>query len=385
MKLIAKTLHGLEQVLAKEIEQLGGKEITVLKRAVAFEGDKEFLYTANYQLRTAIRILRPIYKFVARSERQLYHKISSYNWAMHFDIDKTFAISSSVSSPYFNHSQYVALKMKDAIVDQFRKKRGKRPSVDTVNPDIWFNIHCYEDEFTVSLDSSGNSLHRRGYRDMGHMAPLNEVLAAGMLHLAEWNRDLPLLDPMCGTGTILLEAAMMGSHTPAGFYRKDKYCFQNWMDYDDELFQGIKIEAQRKIDTTGLQIKGGDNNPSAIRMTQETIDYLDFNDCIAVEKKSFKKNTPTAEEGIMITNPPYGERLQMRDINKFYKDIGDTLKQDFTGWTAWIISSNFDAMKNIGLRPSRRLTLFNGSLECKFQKFSMYSGTKKVRDSYTRE
>jgi putative N6-adenine-specific DNA methylase len=380
LKLIAKTLHGLEQVLAKEIELLGGKEITILRRAVAFEGDQELLYKANYLLRTAIRILKPIYKFEAKSDRQLYHKISSYNWAMHFDVDKTFAISSSVHSTYFNHSQYVALKTKDAMVDQFRNKLGKRPSVDTVNPDIWFNVHCYEDEFTISLDSSGNSLHRRGYRDMGHLAPLNEVLASGMLHLAEWNRDIPLLDPMCGTGTILLEAAMMGSHTPAGFYRKDKYCFQNWTDYDNELFQEIKIEAQRKIDFTGLQIKGGDNNPSSVRMTQETIDHLGFNDSITVERKSFKKNIPEKEGGLMMTNPPYGERLQMRDINQFYKDIGDTLKKDFAGWNAWIISSNFDAMKNIGLKSSKRLVLFNGSLECKFQKFSMYSGTKKVRD-----
>lgn len=379
MKLLAKTLHGLEPILAKEIEALGGKEVTILKRAVSFEGDKKLMYEANYKLRTAIRILRPIYKFVARSERQLYHKIYSYNWAMHFDINKTFALSSSVFSPYFNHSQYVALKTKDAIVDQFRKKTGKRPSVDTTNPDIWFNIHVHEDEFTVSLDSSGNSLHRRGYRDVGHMAPLNEVLAAGMLGLAEWNKDIPLMDPMCGTGTILLEAAMQASNTPSGFYRNDPFCFMNWKDFDNELFQEIKVEAQRGIDRKGFHLKGGDTNPSAVRSTLETIDYLGFSENIEVTRTPFKRNLPETENGILMMNPPYGERLQIRDINTFYSEIGDTLKKNFTDWNAWIISSNFDAMKNVGLRPSRKMTLFNAALECKFYKYSMYSGTKKVR------
>ncbi len=379
MKFIAKTLHGLEPVLVQELEELGAKEIRPLKRAVAFEGDKALLYQANYQLRTAIRVLRPIYHFVARSERQLYHKIYSYNWAMHFDVKKTFAITSNVHSSFFNHSKYVALKAKDAIVDQFRNKSGKRPSISTSHPDVLLNIHVNEDEFTVSLDSSGESLHRREYRDIGHAAPLNEALAAGMLKLAGWDKSKPLLDAMCGTGTILFEAAMMGSHTPTGYYKKERYNFQNWNDYDDDLFQKIKAEADAKIDYSGLQLKGGDNNPTAVKMALSTIQDLGFDDFIEIERVPFKRHEPSFESGILMMNPPYGERLQIRNINAFYKEIGDILKQQYTGWDAWIISSNFEAMKNIGLRPSKRHTLFNGALECKFQRFSMYQGTKKQK------
>ncbi len=379
MKFVAKTLHGLEDILIQELKDLGAKEINKLKRAVSFEGDKELLYRANYELRTAIRILKPIYNFTARSERQLYHKIFSYNWAMHFDNKKTIAISSSVYSDFFNHSQYVALKTKDAIVDQFRNKTGKRPDIDTRNPDIWLNVHVYEDEFTVSLDSSGNSLHRRGYRDMGHMAPLNEVLSAGMLLMAGYKGHRLFKDPMCGTGTNLFEAAMIAANIPAAYYRKDKYCFMNWNDYEESIFEKIKVEAEKKINREGVKIEGGDNNPSSINMTQDVIDELGFGDMIEIEKIPFKRNLPESEMGLMIMNPPYGERLKTNDIESFYAMIGDTLKNHYSGWSAWIISSNFDALKHIGLRPSFKTILFNGSLECKYQKFSMYQGSKKSK------
>ncbi len=379
MKFIAKTFHGLETILAQEITNLGANNIQILKRAVSFEGDQRLMYAANYLLRTATRILKPIYSFTARSERQLYHKISSYNWSMHFDNDKTFAIHSVLNSPYFNHSQYVSFKTKDAIVDQFRKKTGRRPSVDTQNPDIVFNVHVYNDEFTISLDSTGDSLHKRGYRDVGHLAPLNEVLAAGMILLSGWDKEQTLLDPMCGTGTILFEAAMIGTQTPSGFYKKEKYTFTNWKDYDDDLFQEIKKNADQKIDTTSLNLVGGDIAPAAVNMVLNSIDALGFEHLIQVSRIPFKRNLPTTDNGILIANPPYGERLKIKNISTFYKEIGDTLKQNFSGWDAWILSSNLEALKNVGLRPSKKITLFNAALECKFQKFSMYQGSKKTK------
>ncbi len=376
MQLVATTFHGLEEILADEIRTLGAEEVTPLRRAVKFQGDKAMLYRCNYELRTAIRILKPFYHFTARSERQLYHKIYTYNWAMHLDSSLTFAITANVHSHYFRHSQYVALKMKDAIVDQFRKKIGKRPSVDSKNPQIRFNIHVNDDEFSISLDSTGQSLHRRGYRDLGHQAPLNEVLSAGMLKLAGYDGSQTLLDPMCGTGTNLFEALMIAKKIPTGFYRKDTYCFQSWKDYDETLFSEIKENADGNMTTTSAKIIGGDNNPSAYRITLETIDELVLGNDIEVNRKPYQRNKPEVEPGLLMMNPPYGERLKINDITSFYKMIGDTMKQNFPGWQAWIISSNLEALKHIGLKPSKKHILFNGPLECRYLKFDLYTGRK---------
>lgn len=372
MKFVAKTLHGLEPILAEELKALGASDVNIIKRAVEFQGDKALLYRANYELRTAIRVLRPIYTFLAKNEDQLYQKIMKYNWDLYLDENKTFAISYNVHSRYFTHSQYVALKMKDAIVDQFRNKKGKRPSVYTTNPDILLNVHVHEDRFSIALDSSGQSLHRRGYRDLGHAAPLNEVLAAGMIQIAGWTEDQPLQDPMCGTGTILLEAAMLGTKTPAAYYRKDPFCFTNWKDYDVALFEKIKQEANAQIVKPQLDLQGADTNPSVVRKTQFTLEDLNLTEQVSIQKTPFKRNQPQASNGVLITNPPYGERLKLRDINAFYGKMGDILKQNYTGWNAWIISSNLDALKHIGLKPAEKHDLFNGALECKFLKYTLF-------------
>lgn len=379
MEFVAKTLHGLEPLLQQELEALGAQSVQPLRRGVSFEGDLSLLYRANYQLRTAIRILKPIYRFQARSERQLYHKIHSYNWAMHLRLEDSFAISTAVNSPHFSHSQYVALKAKDAIVDQFRKKTGTRPNVNTHNPDVGLNIHVQGEDFTVSLDSSGDSLHRRGYRDMGHLAPLNEVLAAGMLQLSGWAAHQPLLDPMCGTGTILWEAAMLGQGIPAGFFRKSGYAFMRWENYDEALFQKVKQEANDQRSNPTLQIHGGDKDLKAIRMCEDTIEALGLADAIQVRHLPFRRYPTPGEAGVLIMNPPYGERLGIRDILAFYQGIGDTFKKNYAGWTAWLISSNRDALKNIGLKVSQKHVLFNGPLECRFQKYEMYDGTKREK------
>jgi len=377
MKFIVKTFHGLEGVLAKELESLGAKNIQALKRAVSFKGSKELLYKANLHLRTALRIIRPVYTFSAQNEDELYRKVTDFDWSAYLKLDQTFAIDSVVFSDSFRHSKYVVLKTKDAIVDQFRRKMGKRPSIDTDTPDVRFNVHVSHNDFTISLDSSGDSLHKRGYRNIGHKAPLNEVLAAGMLILTGWIKDVPLIDPMCGSGTILMEAAMIARNMPPGINRK-RYGFMQWSDYDPTLWDRIYNEAKSQIVRPRVSIMGSDISSEAIDISKVASINLNLNADIILRKSSFKDLHPISKTGMLIMNPPYGERMEQDDIFAFYKSIGDHLKKNFTGFDAWILSSNKEALKHIGLRPSKKHTLFNGPLECKFQKFSLYQGSLKI-------
>ncbi len=378
MKLLAKTFHGLEEVLAEELFQLGAKNIEPKKRAVAFEGDKELLYRGNLHLRTALRILLPVMSFRARNERELYKKVSEYNWSKHLDNSKTFAVDSVAFGDIFKHSRYVGLKTKDAIVDQFREKTGKRPSIDVEAPDVSINLHVTGDRFTISLDSSGESLHRRGYRDNRHKAPLNEVLAAGMLKIAKWDPEIPLFDPMCGSGTILMEAAMYAKNIPPAWHRK-KFSFMSWPDFDKELWEKIRKEAEEKFESPRVTIIGADVSMQAVDIAKQASLEFRLNREIKVSKAAFENQTPPFKAGMIIMNPPYGERLQKDDIIEFYKMIGTVLKRRFTGFDAWIISSNFNAMKNIGLKPAEKYTLFNGPLETKFWKFKLYEGSMKIK------
>ncbi|MBL4715638.1 RNA methyltransferase [Sphingobacteriaceae bacterium AH-315-L07] len=378
MKLLAKTLHGLEEVLAEELELLGATDINPLKRAVSFQGNKELLYKCNLQLRTALKILTPIYYFKAYNERSLYNKVEQFDWSKILSVEQTFAIDSVVFSKQFTHSKYVALKVKDAIADQFRKKTGVRPSVDTKNPDVQINVHCANENFTISLDSTGAPLNQRGYRDNQHKAPLNEVLAAGMLKLTNWNKDIPLIDPMCGSGTFLIEAAMMATNTPPGIKRK-QYVFMKWEDFDKELWGKIYNEAIESITKSEFRISGSDVSQQAIDISRQALLNFDFNRDIKLVKSNFNDLRPQSENGVLIMNPPYGERLRETDIFALYKMIGDHLKQSYNGFDAWILSANRDALKHVGLRPSKKLTLFNGALECKFQRFSMYKGSLKQK------
>ena len=378
MKLLAKTFHGLEKVLAEELSQLGAKNIEPKKRAVAFEGDKELIYRGNLHLRTALRILLPVMSFRARNERELYKKVSEYNWSKHLDNSKTFAIDSVAFGDIFKHSGYVGLKAKDAIVDQFRKKTGKRPSIDVEDPDVSINLHVTGDRFTISLDSSGESLRRRGYRDNRHKAPLNEVLAAGMLKIAKWNPEIPLFDPMCGTGTILMEAAMYAKNIPSAWYR-EKFSFMSWPDFDKELWEKIRKEAEDRFESPRVTIIGADASMQAVDIAKQASLEFRLNREIKVSKATFENQTPPFKAGMIIMNPPYGERLKKDDIIEFYKMIGTVLKRRFTGFDVWIISSNFNAMKNIGLKPAEKHTLFNGPLETKYWKFKLYEGSMKIK------
>jgi putative N6-adenine-specific DNA methylase len=374
---IAKTFQGLEGVLAKELEQIGAKDIQILHRAVSFTGDKEIMYKANYFLRTAIKILKPIYKFKAINDVQLYNGIGGVEWDSYIDLNKTLAIDSAVSSEFFTHSQFVSLKSKDAIVDQFRKKTGKRPSVNTDDPDLRVNIHIKDDDCTILLDSSGESLHKRGYRINRDIAPLNEVLAAGMILLSGWDAKCHFIDPMCGSGTLPIEAALIAYNIPPGIYRKE-YGFERWLDFDNELFSKISEEEISNIDFKH-QIFASDVSSQAFQYAKTNMKNASLMNKINLTIADIENISAPEGEGIIIMNPPYGERMKMDDINQFYKKVGDKLKKDFNGYDVWILTSNKLALKNFGLHPASKFTLFNGALECKFHKYSIYQGSKKVK------
>ncbi len=377
-KMTAKTFSGLEGVLKKELVNLGASDVIEGNRVVEFSGDKTLLYRANFHLRTALKILKPIAEFKLQNEQELYNAIQTINWSEYFDVNNTFAVDSVVHSPNFSHSKYVALKVKDAIVDQFREKYKKRPYVETEDPDIQINVHISNTLCTISLDSSGESLHKRGYRVKSTKAPLNEVLAAGMILLSGWDLKSNFIDPMCGSGTLIIEAAMIANGIPPGIYRK-KFAFETWKDFDPDLFEDIYEEESENL-TFNPKIIGSDNSEIAIRIAKENISNAALKrkiDINIIPVENYKP--PEKDKGVVITNPPYGERLKKAEINTFYKTLGDLYKNEYAGYTIWMLSSNFDAIKNIGLKPSAKLTLFNGPLECKFLKFDIYEGSKKAK------
>lgn len=380
MKLLAKTLAGLEEVLADEIKELGGQRIKIIKRGVEFEGDKRLLYRSNIELRTALRILTPIAQFRARHESALYNKMKQIDWEQFMDIRQTFAIDAVVRSTYFTHSQYVGLKTKDAIADWFREKMNKRPNVNTVNPHILINVHIHEDEVTVSLDASGDSLHKRGYRVDTLEAPINEVLAAGMIKLSGWKGDSDFVDAMCGSGTLLTEAALIAYNIPPQYPNasspniREYYCFKNWKDFDKALFEDVLKQSLAHQKAFQHHIKGSDLNFQARRVSERNVEAAFLTDKIDLARKDFFKieNAESDPKGILMINPPYDDRLKIEDAQAFYKQIGDALKKHWKGWQVWIISGNLEAVKAIGLRPSQKHILYNGSIECRFLKFEMY-------------
>ena len=378
MKLVAKTVTGLEEALATELHAMGAKFIQIGVRAVTFEGPKKLMYRANLECRCAIRILQVVDEFKVYNEDQLYEKMKAFNWPHYFSVDQTFAVDSAVSSNYFNHSKYVALKTKDALVDRFRDEFGRRPNVNVMTPTLRINVRIEDRDCTLALDSSGDSLHKRGYRIHGLDAPINEVLAAGMIALSGWDGDKPFLDPMCGSGTLLIEAAMKAYQIPAGMYRKS-FGFQNWGNFDQDIWESVLESAKAQIKTEGVPIFGGDKNRRAIMAAQENIDNAELSDYIKLEQKDFSRLEPPFDSGIIIMNPPYDERLISDDINAFYKMIGDRFKQAYQGSEAWVISSNLEAFKHLGLRTSKKIGLFNGALECKFQQYKLYEGSKKAK------
>lgn len=378
MKLIAKTFAGCEAVLCEELAAIGATNIVPLVRAVEFEGDQEILYKSNLLCRTALRILKPIRTFEAASEQQLYLEIQKTDWSELLTLENTFAINTTLLQSNLTHSQYVSQKAKDAIADQFRAKFGKRPDVDIEFPDLRIHLHINKNLCTVSFDSSGDSLHKRGYRDQTNQAPLNEAMAAALLMLSGWDRKTPLADFMCGSGTILIEAAMMLRNIAPNKHKRF-FGFQTWKDYDASLWKKIFDEAvSRELPASGVKVYGSDISGVVIDKARENVRNAGLGDTIELRKSPMEQFIAPAESGTIVTNPPYGLRIEPRDILELYKKMGDTMKQHCKGWTCWIFTGNLDAAKHIGLRPSRKLHLFNGPVECRFLRFDIYAGSKKA-------
>ena len=375
-KFHAKTLKGLEPLLAKELESLGASKTEIVNRGVTFYGGMALMYRVNLASRLALRVLLPVLRFEATSSEALYRSVRRFDWSRYLDNRMTFAIDSTVHSPHFNNSQYVSQKVKDAIVDRFRDATMLRPSVNREQPDLLINVHISEKWVTVSLDSSGGSLHRRGYRTgSGYFeAPLNEVLAAGMVMISGWEGLTPFLDPMCGSGTLAIEAALIAANIPPGIFKKH-YGFENWKDFDRELMEHVaqKLSGEREV---GVPIIARDVDPEAVDLTRRQVKQMELQHIITVEQGDLADSE--GMEGItIITNPPYGERMKPDDIESLYSLIGSTLKHKFPGSNAWVLSSSKKALNRVGLKPSSKRVLFNGSLECSYVNYFTFRGNLK--------
>lgn len=382
--MIAKTFAGLEEVLAKELETLGAQDIKVSTRAVSFEGDTEFMYKANLELRTALRVLKPVHSFKAENEDEFYDFLrNKVDWEEYMDLMDTFSIDAVVNSTIFTHSQYIRHKTKDGITDFFKAKYRRRPHVEVENPHVVFNIHIHENECTLSLDSSGaDSLNKRGYRTEANTAPLNEVLAAGLLLLSDWDKETPFLDPMCGSGTILIEAALLANNIAPNSLRK-QFGFTQWKNFDRKLWRAVRRNAKAKEIKNPVEIIGADVSEEFIEIAERNIERANLKKQISIDQISFQQTEAFEEKGFMLINPPYGERLgdEQEEVNDLYQEIGDTLKTYYPGYETWIISSNDEAFKNIGLKTSKKIPIFNGALTCSFNQYKMYEGTEKTEEN----
>lgn len=371
---VAKTVSGLEEVLEQELISLGAAETRLLTRAVEFSGDKALLYKINYCCFTALRILVPVNEFVIAVQEDLYDQVSKMPWENWLDPKGTLAVDAVISNSVFTNSLFVAQRSKDAVADRLREKYGTRPSVDLENPSLRISIHIRESKCTVSLDSSGNTLHKRGYRKRAGEAPVSEVLAAGLIRLAGWDPSVPLYDPMCGSGTILIEAALMATRTPAGFFRKE-FGFMQWKDFDTTLWDQVRSEANALTVPSDAKIHGADSSLRAIDGATMNLRVSNTETFITLNKANFHTTKPPFDAGMIITNPPYDERLKLDDSVAFYRSVGDTLKHLYGGYRAWIISSDQEAMKFIGLKPVKKFKIFNGPLECRFMGYDLFRGS----------
>lgn len=373
---LAKCPAELEGVLAGELESLGASNIEILKRAVSFEGDKKLMYEANYLCRTALRILMPIKAFDFKNEVEFYDRIKSISWEQYMDENQTLSIDSTIGSSIFTHSHFVSQRAKDAIADRFRERTGARPSVDLDNPDLRINLHIYKDTVNVSLDSSGASLHKRGYHAVNAEAPISEVLAAGMIMLTGWHGECNFIDWMCGSGTILVEAAMIAMNLPAGQFRNE-YGFMKWRDFEPELWEQVKKEAFDNQRDLEVIILGSDISKRNLQAAEANIRNASMHKDIQLLVSDFKDLRPPEGNGILISNPPYGERVKVEDLNELYRDMGNALKRNFEGYQAWFISADLRAIKLIGLKPMAKKILWNGQLECRYVGFDLYRGSKR--------
>ena len=372
---VAKTFAGLETELLKELHALGAKNCEKLSRAVAFEGDLEMLYRANYYCRTALRILWRQKRFTFKNNRQFYDQIFDFPAEQYLSPDGTLAVHATIVDSIFNTPLYASVLAKDAICDRFRDRFERRPSVDKEYPDVQFHLHIYKDEAQLFMDSSGESLHKRGYKVRNHPAPLNEVVAAAMIMNSGWTGDCDFIDPMCGGATLLVEAAMQALNIPAGFYRRE-YGFYQWKNFDRRLWKKVRDEADIK-DDVAINFYGSDIDGRYLDIARANVQKARLQDFIVLERQDIRHSNPENVPSVVMMNPPYGERLSVDDINILYQEIGDTLKKRYAGCRAFIISSDKDALKRIGLKPARKWPMLNGSLECMFQEYELFAGDRK--------
>lgn len=373
-EMIAKTFRGLEEVLATELVGLGANNIEIHKRAVSFTGDKALMYKANMQLRTASRVLKPIFTFKASTADEIYEEVKKVNWTDYMTVDSTFAIDATVFSDEFLHSKFVSYRVKDAIVDWFRERTDNRPSVRLDNPGLMFNIHISQKQCTLSLDSSGDSLHKRGYRISQNEAPLNEALAAGMLLMAGWNGQTNFVDPMCGSGTLLIEAGLIALNIAPGVYRSS-FAFEKWSDFDKDLFDEIYNDdsMERPFD---FKIYGSDISARAIQISEQNVKSAGLGKYIELQRKPIAEFEAQVENCLMVTNPPYGERITSDDLYGLYASLGTTMKYKFTGNSCWVISSHEECLDKIGMKPTERIKLLNGTLDCWFNHYEIFAGKR---------
>ena len=373
-KFVAKTYAGMEEILKEELTALGATNCQIGTRAVEFEGDMAMMYRANYFCRYALRILWQVHEFTFRDNKQFYEQIFKFPAERLMDADNTLAFSVTMSGSMFRTPLFAAQLAKDAVCDRFRDKFDQRPSVDKESPDVQFHLHIYNNHAALFLDSSGESLHKRGYRVSTHPAQISEVVAAAMVKLSGWHGECDLIDPMCGSGTILIEAAMQALNIPAGFFR-EHYGFERWKNFDRRLWQRVTDEADIHDDVP-VNFYGSDISARFLGMAEANVKAARLGDFIRLFRKAMRDTQPKRTPATLIFNPPYGERLDMEEIDDFYKEIGDTLKQNYAGCTAFLISSNIQAIKHIGLHPSKKTTLYNGALECKFLRYDLYAGKR---------
>ena len=373
-KFVAKTYAGMEEILKEELTALGATNCQIGTRAVEFEGDMAMMYRANYFCRYALRILWQVHEFTFRDNKQFYEQIFKFPAERLMDADNTLAFSVTMSGSMFRTPLFAAQLAKDAVCDRFRDKFDQRPSVDKESPDVQFHLHIYNNHAALFLDSSGESLHKRGYRVSTHPAQISEVVAAAMVKLSGWHGECDLIDPMCGSGTILIEAAMQALNIPAGFFR-EHYGFERWKNFDRRLWQRVTDEADIHDDVP-VNFYGSDISARFLGMAEANVKAARLSDFIRLFRKAMRDTQPKRTPATLIFNPPYGERLDMEEIDDFYKEIGDTLKQNYAGCTAFLISSNMQAIKHIGLHPSKKTPLYNGALECKFLRYDLYAGKR---------
>ena len=373
MKFFATTAKGLEDILADELQALGMRNVKSGNGGVSFSGSKRDGYWACLWLRTANRVLQPIKEFNCPSEDALYEGILGIAWADYLTPDMTLAVDANVRDSAITHSRFAALKTKDAIVDKIREKSGRRPSVDVKRPDLRINLHIARNRCTLSLDLSGTGLHRRGYRRDPTIAPLKETLAAGLVALTEWNGKTPFVDPMCGSGSLPLEAALLSSNAAPGLLSHD-FGFQRWLDFDQSSWQQVLEEARSaRTEVSGNLIFGSDKDRKVIELARRNAEASGIGAKIRWSQRDFALLDPPASSGTLLCNPPYGTRLgDEKKLEGFYKQIGDTLKQNWKGWTGWVFTGNLALSKRIGLKPSRRIVLYNGPIECRLLKFELY-------------